>query len=111
MDVVLQPVLRVILELASSLSAVFDSRATVVAGFGASIEVDPALVRFVEVLPGSLPGTVYITVEIEPPELPCEIIETGFLSYCVNGTIVEQPPVPVAIDAPLLGETLPVVQR
>ena len=81
-DVQMNPVLSMVIELQALPAAVLAARATVTAGVAQAVPYPLNLVRLVDIAQGSLPGTTFAHVQLQPFEWPCNVSEASFLSYC-----------------------------
>lgn len=81
-DIKMTPVLKILMELNARASQVFPLRVQFVAGLAKALNISYTLIRFAAAENGSLEGSSFISIDIEPTHFPCSIPEAALLTYC-----------------------------
>lgn len=81
-DVTVTPELEVLMELDGKPSDIFAVRRALAAGIALALNISSSYVRFLNVTAGSLEGSSFVLLHIQPPAFLCNITEASMLSYC-----------------------------
>ncbi len=83
-DIKMAPVLKMLFEFAGQYSTMLAQRAVIRESIADALNVSSSTIRFMNATQGSLPGTAFVLIEIEPTSFDCDVDEADLLSYCAQ---------------------------